>query len=124
MPAAARAILRPSASAHAAASASADRNRLWCRSVKQKIARKRAEKHAMPETCGNRDGMHGVARKCERGMQACECGGVWTGVPNKSMGRGKLRVPSVSISRWGRWILKGLSSASRHVQAWPCRNRS
>ena len=32
----------------------------------------------MPETCGNRDDMHGVARKCERGMQACECGGALT----------------------------------------------
>ena len=83
MPAAARTIIWPSASAHAEASASADRNRLRCRSVQQKIARKRAEKYAMPETCGNRDDMHGVARKCERGMQACECGGGLTGVPNR-----------------------------------------
>ena len=76
-------ILWPSATARAEASASADRNRLRCRSVQQKIARKRAEKYAMPETCGSRDDMHGVARKCEQGMQACEYGGAWTGVPNR-----------------------------------------
>ena len=75
MPAVVRAMIWPSATAHADLSASASPKRPWVPTCAKKIARAKAEKQAMPWVCGDPDEIHGMARKEGRSMQAASAAG-------------------------------------------------